>query len=211
MSAPAGGLATIVETFTRQGFVLVRKLLPAERAAALRAHLEEMDARGRMQRGDLMVPDTPSIFGDLELDHLMELLRPAAEACTGLTLHSTYTYARIYRHGDVLKPHTDRAASEIALSINLGQDPPDQPWALNIKGEGAPSTAAVMMPGDVLFYRGMEKLHWRDPYAGNKMAQAFVFYVDANGPHAGEKLDRRDYLGASYKYEDRRPKAETET
>jgi hypothetical protein len=202
MSNPASsGLAAITDQFTRNGFVVVRKLLPAERAAALRAHLEEMCARGRMfMSGDPWVPNTPSIFGDLELDHLMESLRPAIQACTGLTLHPTYTYARIYQKGDVLKPHIDRTASEIALSINLGQDPPDQPWALNLKGKGRPSTAAVMMPGDVVLYRGMEMVHWREPYEGNRMAQAFIFYVDANGPHAGEKLDRRAYLGEAYNH-----------
>jgi len=211
MTSPASsGLAAIVETFARQGYVVIRKLVPPERAAGLRAYLEDMAAQGKMEMGDIMVPDTPSAFGDRVVDSLMEELRPAIEACTGLSLHPTYSYARLYKNGDILKPHTDRAASEIALSINLGQDPPDEPWALNLKGEG-PSTAALLMPGDVLLYRGMDLLHWREPYGGKSLAQAFVFYVDSNGPHAGEKLDRRHYLGAPYQYEDRRPKAEIKT
>ena len=125
---------------------------------------------------------------------LLEELRPAVEACTGLKLWPTYSYARLYRHGDELKPHRDRPACEVSLSLNLGQEPADQPWALNVKGpEG--SVAALLMPGDVLLYRGLELVHWREPYEGRHMAQVFLHYVDRNGPHAAEKYDGRAALG----------------
>jgi hypothetical protein len=193
MSAP--GLATIVDSFTARGYVVVRRLVPDHKTAQLRTHLETRAAGGALNmQGDNQVPGTPAAHGDPVLDQLLEDLRPAVEACTGLKLWPTYSYARLYRHGDELKPHRDRPACEVSLSLNLGQDPPDQPWALNVQGP-AGSVAAELMPGDVLLYRGKELTHWREPYAGHSLAQVFLHYVDQNGPYAAEKYDGRSALG----------------
>ena len=191
----ASGLAAISDAFAHQGYVVVRQLVPTHRTAQLRAHLESRAAAGALRmEGDTQVPGTPSAHGDAELDRLLEEMRPAVEACTGLKLWPTYSYARLYRHGDDLKPHRDRAACEVSLSLNLGQEPADQPWALNVKGPRG-SVAALLMPGDVLLYRGLELIHWREPYEGRHLAQVFLHYVDQNGPHAGEKYDGRSALG----------------
>ena len=188
-------LAAITGQFAAQGYVVVRRLVPDARTVQLRAHLKTRAAQGVLRmEGDSQVPGTPSAHGDAVLDALLEELRPAVEACTGLKLWPTYSYARLYRHGDALKPHRDRPACEVSLSLNLGQDPADQPWALNVLGP-AGSTAALLMPGDVLLYRGMELVHWREPYEGRHLAQVFLHYVDQNGPHAAQKYDGRDALG----------------
>ena len=189
------GLAAITNAFAAQGYVVVRRLVPDHKTAQLRAHLEARAAQGRLRmEGDDQVPGTPSAHGDAVLDALLEELRPAVEACTGLKLWPTYSYARLYRHGDQLKPHRDRPACEVSLSLNLGQDPADQPWALNVKGPNG-SVAAELMPGDVLLYRGVELVHWREPYEGRRLAQVFLHYVDQNGPHAAQKYDGRPALG----------------
>ena len=188
-------LAAITGAFAAQGYVVVRALVPDHRTAQLRAHLESRAAEGALRmEGDSQVPGTPSAHGDPVLDALLEELRPAVEACTGLKLWPTYSYARLYRHGDELKPHRDRPACEVSLSLNLGQDPADQPWALNVKGP-AGSTAALLMPGDVLLYRGLELVHWRERFEGRHLAQVFLHYVDQNGPHAAQKYDGRTTLG----------------
>jgi alkylated DNA repair dioxygenase AlkB len=148
------GLAAITDAFAAQGYVVVNGLVPAARTAQLRTHLEDRAAQGALRmEGDIQVPGTPSAHGDAVLDALLEELRPAVEACTGLHLWPTYSYARLYRHGDALKPHRDRPACEVSLSLNLGQDPVGQLWALNVQGP-AGSTAALLMPGDVLLYPG---------------------------------------------------------
>ena len=188
-------LATITNAFAAQGYVVVRQLVPQARTAQLRDHLESRAAANALRmEGDSQVPGTPSAHGDAALDVLLEELCPAVEACTGLKLWPTYSYARLYRHGDELKPHRDRPACEVSLSLNLGQEPADQPWALNVKGP-AGSVAALLTPGDVLLYRGLELVHWREPYEGRHMAQVFLHYVDQNGPHAAQKYDGRAALG----------------
>ena len=41
---------------------------------------------------------------------------------TGLKLNPTYSYARIYKKGDVLHRHKDRFSCEISTTMNLGGD-----------------------------------------------------------------------------------------
>ena len=191
----ASGLAAITDAFTANGYVVVRQLVPVPLTTHLRTHLQSRAAKGELHmRGDNQVPGTPSAHGDATLDALLAELCPAVEACTGLKLWPTYSYARLYRHGDELKPHLDRPACEVSLSLNLGQEPAGQTWALHVKGPKG-SVAAELMPGDVLLYRGLELVHWREPFPGQSMAQVFLHYVDQNGPHAGEKYDGRAALG----------------
>jgi predicted 2-oxoglutarate/Fe(II)-dependent dioxygenase YbiX len=53
----------------------------------------------------------------------------------------------------------------------------------------------VMSAGDAMLYRGMDKAHWREPYKEGKwQAQVFLHYVDADGPHAEWKYDKRPKL-----------------
>ena len=41
---------------------------------------------------------------------------------TGLKLNETYSYARIYKKGDILARHKDRYSCEISTTLNLGGD-----------------------------------------------------------------------------------------
>ncbi len=185
------------EVFARQGYAVARGLVAPARVALLRLHLERRAAQGTMGQVDEQVPQTPAVYGDGEVDALMQDLVPAIESRTGLALYPTYSYARIYKHGDALAPHRDRSACEISISLNLGQVP-DEPWALHVGDDGF---AALLAPGDALIYRGCDHTHWREPYAGRSVVQAFMHYVDRNGPHAGEKFDGRPSLGNAFQPE----------
>ncbi len=190
--------AAITEAFHRDGYVVIRGLVAGDRVAQLRDHLATRAAAGTLRMsGDDLVPGTPSVYGDAQLDALMNDIKPLIEAHTGLSLFPTYSYARIYKNGDAMEAHRDRPACQVSISLNLGQEP-DAPWALNI---GEPGFAALLHPGDVLLYKGMEQTHWRDAYEGTRLFQVFVHYVDANGPHAGEKFDGRASLGNAFKPE----------
>lgn len=192
--------ASTVEAFRTNGYAVITALIPADRVARLRDHLAARAKAGLMRMGgDTQVPGTPTVYGDSEVDALMQDIKPQIEAHTGLKLYPTYSYARIYKRGDTLPPHRDRAACQISISLNLGQEP-DASWPLYIGDKDAPF-AARLRPGDVLLYKGMELTHWRDAYQGERLFQAFVHYVDANGPHAAEKFDGRASLGNAFKPE----------
>ena len=123
-------------------------------------------------------------------------MRPAVEHCTGLRLYPTYSYGRLYKTGDALPKHRDRAACQISLSLDLSQTP-EEPWPLHVL-IGTTDISVKLKPGDGLLYRGVELTHWREPYGGERLAQIFLHYVDQNGPFAGEKFDRRPALAMPY-------------
>ena len=57
---------------------------------------------------DEQVPETYSHYSDIAMETLLKGLKPFMEDVTGLKLYETYSYARIYKKGDVLKRHKDR-------------------------------------------------------------------------------------------------------
>ena len=58
---------------------------------------------------------------------------PKMQKETGLELIPTYSYARIYKKGDILKRHKDRPSCEISTTLNLGGDP----WPIFIDDTGS--------------------------------------------------------------------------
>jgi hypothetical protein len=186
----------IAQVFARQGFVIVNRLAPEPMLAKVRDHLVARAAAGTVITDDEQVPGTPSVYGGVMLDGLMEDLRPTVEHCTGLRLFPTYSYGRIYKKGDALARHCDRAACEVSISLNLAQTP-DEPWPLHVQ-LGEHDVPVNLKPGDALLYRGIELPHWREPYTGQSVAQIFLHYVDQNGPFAEEKFDRRPALAMPF-------------
>jgi hypothetical protein len=58
--------------------------------------------------------------------------------------------------------------------------------------------AIHLKPGDIAVYRGIENEHWREPLTFSEPVwhvQAFLHYVDKNGPHADCKYDNRANIG----------------
>ena len=194
--APPTSKPTIPQVFARQGFVIVNRLAPEPVLARVRDHLMARAASGQVITDDEQVPGTPAVYGGAVLDGLMEDLRPTIQHCTGLSLYPTYSYGRIYKKGDALARHLDRAACEVSVSLNLGQTP-DEPWPLHVQ-LGEHDVAVKLRPGDALLYRGIELPHWREPYAGESLTQVFLHYVDQDGPFAEEKFDRRPALAMPF-------------
>ena len=56
------------------------------------------------------------------METLLQKVKPVMEKHTGLKLSETYSYARIYKKGDVLARHKDRYSCEISTTLNLGGD-----------------------------------------------------------------------------------------
>lgn len=143
---------------------------------------------------DPMCPGSFSWYSPLQFETLLEYLTPTIEHHTGLNLYPTYSYARIYTNGAVMQKHTDRRSSEIAVTCCLKRDI-DWPICFEVDGEVNP---IIMDVGDICIYRGMEVSHWRDTYTGNTQVQAFLMYVDADGPYKYFKYDTRPRLAATY-------------
>jgi len=158
--------------------------------------------------GDIQVPNTYSHYADNVMETLLVKMLPVMAKETGLNLVPTYSYARIYKKGDILRRHKDRPSCEISTTLNLGGDP----WPIFIDGTGADSvideykqihkpnapegTKVLLDVGDMLVYSGCELEHWREPLEGDVCAQVFLHYNHVNGPFAEKnRFDKRPMLG----------------
>jgi hypothetical protein len=150
---------------------------------------------GHYENKDEQIPDTYSQYGNIAMETLMLKCQPAMEKATGLKLYPAYTYARIYKKGDVLKRHKDRFSCEISTTINLGGDD----WALYLEPSGKEGMKGIkvdLKQGDMMVYRGMELEHWRNKFKGKECIQAFLHYNNKKTPGAKENMfDKRPHLG----------------
>ena len=141
------------------------------------------------------IPNTYCHYGDIAMETLLDKLIEPMSKETGLNLVPTYTYARIYKKGDVLKRHKDRNSCEVSMTLNLGGDP----WAIYLEPSGEVDKEGVKIdlePGDALIYRGNDVEHWREAFEGESCGQVFLHYNDASSEHAEEnKYDTRPFLG----------------
>jgi hypothetical protein len=114
---------------------------------------------------------------------------------TGLKLNTNYSYARIYKKGDILKRHKDRFSCEISTTLNLGGDV----WPIYLDPTGKENNKGIKVilnPGDMLVYKGNELEHWREPFTGEKCAQVFLHYNNIATENAKDNIfDRRPHLG----------------
>ena len=155
---------------------------------------------------DAQVPNTYSHYGDVAMESLLLAVQPKMEKLTGLKLNPTYSYARIYKMGDVLERHKDRFSCEISTTMNLGGDE----WPIYLeakKNVGIPEdgfppktdnkgTKVILKPGDMLVYKGMILEHWREAFIGKDCAQVFLHYNNKDSKDADKNIfDGRPHLG----------------
>jgi len=156
---------------------------------------------------DGQIPNTYSHYANIAMETLMLKIHPVMEKTTGLKIIPAYTYARIYKKGDVLKRHKDRFSCEISTTMNLGGDDwplylePDSSKGGEKEGVGyvSENTKGVrvdLKPGDMMVYKGMELEHWRNKFKGKECTQVFLHYNNCKTPGAKDNMfDKRPHLG----------------
>ena len=162
---------------------------------------------GNYENDQEQIPNTYSQYGNIAMETLMLKIQPLMEKETGLKLYPAYTYARIYKKGDILKRHKDRFSCEISTTMNLGGD--DWPLYLSPnENVGIPDGKKItteskakgikvdLKPGDMMVYKGMELEHWREKFKGKECIQVFLHYNNRKTPGAKENIfDKRPHLG----------------
>ena len=106
---------------------------------------------GKYETDEQQVANTYSTYGDIAMDTLMLKIQPIMEQKTKLKLTPAYTYARVYKKGDILKRHKDRFSCEISTTLNLGGDN----WPIYVEPSGKENKKGVkvnLKPGDMLIY-----------------------------------------------------------
>ena len=141
------------------------------------------------------IPHTYSHYSDIAMETLMLKCQAMMEKITGLKLTPAYTFARIYKHGDILKRHKDRFSCEISTTMNLAGDP----WPIYLEPSGKEGLKGIkvdLKPGDMLVYSGCELEHWRNKFKGKECIQVFLHYNNKKTPGAKENMfDKRPHLG----------------
>ena len=165
---------------------------------------------------DEQVPDTYSHYSDIAMDTLLLKTQSVMEKNTGMSLIPTYSYARIYKKGDVLHRHKDRFSCEISTTMNLGGDD----WPIYIepnpkkggvksgqyKSDMTDGKKVNLKPGDMLVYKGNLCEHWREAFEGEDCGQVFLHYNNAKTKGASDNMyDSRIHLGLPSWYKTKIP------
>ena len=183
-----------IELFKQNGYVYLQDFLDIDNCKELTQELNKYVERGETTK-DEQCPVSEAIHGTPTFDKLLEDLLPHFEKACGKRLYPTYSYARLYKPGEELKNHRDRPACEISATLTLGWSGKQWPIYMGDHKDKSNASEILMNVGDAVLYRGMEKYHWREKFEGEWQAQVFLHYVDADGPHAEWKYDKREELG----------------
>ena len=133
-----------------KGYILAKGLLEPSLARVIYKTLLLQQWRGECFR-DNHIPTAASVTNTALTDAVLLELRPRIEAISGCRLVPTYSYARVYFHGDTMIRHHDRRSCEVSVSIHLGRD----------GGEASlwfqPNTKVEMEEGDGAVYLGQRR------------------------------------------------------
>lgn len=188
------------EYFDQHGYVVLSDVLDEAKCGQLTNHIFYRYNQGELKKDD-QCPKSDSIYGDPIFDGILADLAEPLGRKIGKTLIPTYTYARIYRPGEVLKKHKDRPSCEISATLTLGYESKFN-WPIFFDEEK--EYKVELKEGELALYKGTEVCHWRNPFKGVWHVQLFLHYVDADGPYKDHKYDGRSALGqesnADFKY-----------
>jgi hypothetical protein len=189
-------------SFAKNKYQVIRQAIPKDLANfVMNYFLLQQDAVAYMLKNNIInkhnplignwedeqVPNAYSKYGDWVMETLLQYVRPVMKNKTKLDLIPTYSYARIYNKGNILKKHKDRPSCEISTTLNLGGNH----WSIYLEG-----IKVDLKQGDMLIYSGCELEHWREPFEGDFCVQVFLHYNHANGKFGKENLfDKRPILG----------------
>lgn len=179
------------EYFVNNGYVVLSDVISKEEAADLTQHMFNLFEQGKLVRDD-QCPLSDAVYGDPKFDALLARLAAPLGRNIGKNLLPTYTYARIYRPGEILKKHKDRPSCELSATLTLGYDAKSS-WPIYF-AQGSKEIPIQLEPGEMAAYRGCDLVHWRPPFKGNWHVQVFLHYVDAEGPYADHAFDKRGAL-----------------
>lgn len=185
---------SITETFEKNKYVVLSGALSPFVCKQLTEELFVLHKQGLMRK-DEQCPKSDAIY---DADIFKELHKKFAGPLSnyaGKTLVPSYTYARIYRNGEVLEKHIDRPSCEYSATITLGHDS-DTVWPIffaDVSNQNPSGNSVDLEIGELAFYKGQEIEHWRPKFKGQWQTQVFFHYVDVEGEnkdHAFDNLQR---------------------
>ena len=127
-------------------------------------------------------------YADPLMESLMLQKRDLIADSINLKIYPTYSFWRMYTYNAILKEHIDRPSCEISVTAMIGSCGTE--WPIIMDGN-----SIELEPGDAVIYKGCEIFHSRDAFKGDWHSQAFLHYVDYNGPYMEYAMDKREIWG----------------
>lgn len=172
--------------FKTNGFLHVKNIIEV---GDLFSHLDTM-ARNGEGNIDQIVKGCRTFYKEEKCEQLLQSLLPKVELLTGFKLNKTYSFARIYDTGQILRAHKDRESCEITVTICLGHV--GNPWPIWLLDKDEKAHSFLLSPGDGLIFRGGEHLHWREKNNFGVTTNVLLHYVDQNGKFAIHRDDKQN-------------------
>ena len=133
---------------------------------------------GNLMGNDPQAPNSLAKYNFLPFAKLLVKKIPDVSKILQEDVLPTYSYTRIYTHGEVLSRHRDRPACEISLTLNLKKD---IDWPIWFQKPNEEEISLELNQGDAVMYLGEVSDHWRNAYQGQEHVQLFLHYVRAEG------------------------------
>ena len=172
----------------QNNFLFVPNFISQERAQVLSQEFFILERDNGCVK-DAQAPNSPAIYN---FKPFLELLCQKVNDVSALIEEQvlpTYTYARIYKNGEILARHRDRPACEISLTVHIGGD---ASWSMGIQKPSGEEVDLNLQQGDAMLYLGCTADHWRNtPFTGQNYSQVFLHYVRSNGPCSWAYFDIR--------------------
>ena len=207
----AGTAKTNNDFFETNGYLVVKNLYDAKELIC-----DVPDKKGRytyyksnkdkvdFQEVEEQVNGSTSRYFYPQYESAHSQIRLKLEKILGNKLYNTYFYDRFYFPGQELKPHVDRPACEISVTVHVSTNlkGTKADWPIWITTPKAKDCSVILKPGDGMIYKGCECPHWRKKMPGNLLGignnklyyhQIFFHYVLSNGSrsHFANEGNRR--------------------
>jgi hypothetical protein len=164
----------------KEQYKVMRNIISEELAEFIGLYFLNLPSFDKGNLSDPQTMNSPSYDSEAITETLLVMILKRLEEESGLELHPTYSYLRVYKKGDDLAFHTDRESCEISCTINLKQS---HSWAIHMDG-----VEVILEPGDGCIYKGIEVVHGRHPFEGDYCIQVFCHYVNTHLEHIDDKI-----------------------
>ena len=181
---------SLKETLIHDGFAIVPNFISKDSALALFDIYKKEESIKNETDPQVIGPAHSVVNFRPFLEILCEKIPQVSNMVEELVF-PTYTFARIYRNGQVLERHTDRPACEISLSVHLYGD---KEWPIYMEKLDGAQVPVTLTSGDAIIYFGYDTPHWRNAYDGEEYGQFFLHYVLSTGKFWGEFFNLNDFF-----------------
>ena len=176
--------------FKTKGYTVVRKFISKKQALKMGKDYEDFSLSNNLP-GDPQIPESSSFYNYKPFISFLTNSTEKVSKIVGEDVLPTYCYSRVYNKNATLKKHVDRDSCEVSFTINFFSS---EVWPIYLEDKTGKQVKVLLEPGDAMFYMGCDLYHWREPFEGSKVIQAFFHYVYLNGSRSEHFFDRKNHL-----------------